>query len=521
MPPPEPALRDMLASLGVGPGGGGEGSEAAAAGGGDRLTGCRVELRGLAARPALNGARGVAGGMGPHGRRWVVMEQPCALRVVAARDANLSAVARPPGAAREADVAALRAALRRAAQAGDAREVSAVANVARHVLDRVSADGDTAANRPTLVAAEALASEALAHWGDAGGLGDALRSSKAQEHLLIKGHRMSILHLLGRLTEAEAASREDIAHARESRDENSLAMMLHSRATALTNRGEYAKAEPLVKEAMELYKRAAERDKAYRHHYLALKDNYATVLQRQGREDEAEPLFREVLRVHRAQLGKAHLTTIGAMNNLALCVKDRAMHRILFLKDRLNSAAQPPPGMEAYLEMITEARRIFMEATRLLEANHPLDGHTASIAANLAGSLASCTADGDEVTRCLRKALAISREHLGPGHSATQAYQGKLANLLLRGGDKAGARAVRKGKDAEAAAGGSAAARECAWCHKTDADSAKFKVCTRCRISAYCSAKCQRQHWKAAHKHECVEWGSGDGVGKLTGARSA
>ena len=107
---------------------------------------------------------------------------------------------------------------------------------------------------------------------------------------------MEILRLLGRLTEAEAASREDIAHARESRDEKDLAMMLSFRATALMNRGKYAKAEPLVKEAMELYKRAAERDKAYRHNYLALKDNYATVLQRQGREDEAEPLFRDTAR---------------------------------------------------------------------------------------------------------------------------------------------------------------------------------------------------------------------------------
>jgi hypothetical protein len=31
----------------------------------------------------------------------------------------------------------------------------------------------------------------------------------------------------------------------------------------------------------------------------------------------------------------------------------------------------------------------------------------------------------------------------------------------------------------------------------------RFKVCARCKIATYCSAECQRNHWKARHKNEC------------------
>ena len=31
------------------------------------------------------------------------------------------------------------------------------------------------------------------------------------------------------------------------------------------------------------------------------------------------------------------------------------------------------------------------------------------------------------------------------------------------------------------------------------------KRCSRCMESCYCSTACQRKHWKAGHKHKCVE----------------
>ena len=43
----------------------------------------------------------------------------------------------------------------------------------------------------------------------------------------------------------------------------------------------------------------------------------------------------------------------------------------------------------------------------------------------------------------------------------------------------------------------------CAFCG--DFDSEKLKKCSGCGNVAYCSIKCQRQHWPA-HKNHCKAW---------------
>ena len=41
----------------------------------------------------------------------------------------------------------------------------------------------------------------------------------------------------------------------------------------------------------------------------------------------------------------------------------------------------------------------------------------------------------------------------------------------------------------------------CEACGQEGAD----KCCSRCKESYYCSIVCQKRHWKAGHKHKCVE----------------
>ncbi len=46
----------------------------------------------------------------------------------------------------------------------------------------------------------------------------------------------------------------------------------------------------------------------------------------------------------------------------------------------------------------------------------------------------------------------------------------------------------------------------CAQCGKAeDTHQIKLKKCSRCQMVRYCSVNCQRIHWLAGHKSECVE----------------
>ena len=44
----------------------------------------------------------------------------------------------------------------------------------------------------------------------------------------------------------------------------------------------------------------------------------------------------------------------------------------------------------------------------------------------------------------------------------------------------------------------------CAGCGTEEPAARPFKKCASCRVTLCCSKKCQKAHWKAAHKRECV-----------------
>lgn len=51
----------------------------------------------------------------------------------------------------------------------------------------------------------------------------------------------------------------------------------------------------------------------------------------------------------------------------------------------------------------------------------------------------------------------------------------------------------------------------CENCRK-EADAEKLKVCSRCRTARYCSAACQKAHWKKTHKARCVPFNEAGGT---------
>jgi len=44
---------------------------------------------------------------------------------------------------------------------------------------------------------------------------------------------------------------------------------------------------------------------------------------------------------------------------------------------------------------------------------------------------------------------------------------------------------------------------KCHACDKVDPTGSEFKRCSRCKVALYCSADCQRNHWKDGHKEDC------------------
>eukprot|EP00232_Nephroselmis_pyriformis_P030586 CAMPEP_0182873194 /NCGR_PEP_ID=MMETSP0034_2-20130328/12180_1 /TAXON_ID=156128 /ORGANISM="Nephroselmis pyriformis, Strain CCMP717" /LENGTH=236 /DNA_ID=CAMNT_0025005829 /DNA_START=12 /DNA_END=718 /DNA_ORIENTATION=+ len=44
----------------------------------------------------------------------------------------------------------------------------------------------------------------------------------------------------------------------------------------------------------------------------------------------------------------------------------------------------------------------------------------------------------------------------------------------------------------------------CMWC-EVQKPKTQLKRCAKCRMAVYCSAECQKKHWKNCHKHECAD----------------
>ena len=45
---------------------------------------------------------------------------------------------------------------------------------------------------------------------------------------------------------------------------------------------------------------------------------------------------------------------------------------------------------------------------------------------------------------------------------------------------------------------------QCSGCGHARRLQEKFRACSRCNVTRYCSKECQKKHWKEGHKKECV-----------------
>jgi len=209
----------------------------------------------------------------------------------------------------------------------------------------------------------------------------------------------------------------------------------------------FTEAEPLAREALEGFRRAAgEEDPST----LAALNNLALLLNSMGDAEQAERLYRQALDAQRRVLGEAHPDTISSKGNLAQLLLDRGSYdeaaplveEVLALRRR-----QLGPNHPDTITSITNAARVAQEQNCLEEAEalyrEAVDGsrrvlgddhpRTLSAISNLA---VLCQQRGrvEEAENLLREAIEQQRRTIPDDDPAAALLLNNLARVLQESG---------------------------------------------------------------------------------------
>ena len=117
--------------------------------------------------------------------------------------------------------------------------------------------------------------------------------------------------------------------------------LLNQTASYLYERGQYAEAEPLYQQAMEIHRTAL----GERHpDYATSLNNLAELYRAMGRHAEAEPLYQQAMEIRRTALGERHPDYATSLNNLAGLYRAMGRHaeaEPLYSSRRWRFAARP------------------------------------------------------------------------------------------------------------------------------------------------------------------------------------
>ena len=186
--------------------------------------------------------------------------------------------------------------------------------------------------------------------------------------------------------------------------------VLNNTALSMAESGDYARAEPLYRQALAIAERQLGPD---RPELATVVNNLANLLYVKGDYAEAEPLCRRALMIDEKALGPDHPGVARDLNNLAALLQAKADYQ----------------GAEALY------RRELAINEKALGPDHP---YVATGLNNLA-LLLQVKGDYAEAEPLFRLALAIREKALGPDHPDVARDLNNLALLLVAKGDYAGA----------------------------------------------------------------------------------
>ncbi|HEX7114147.1 MAG TPA: serine/threonine-protein kinase [Steroidobacter sp.] len=219
-------------------------------------------------------------------------------------------------------------------------------------------------------------------------------------------------HGLGQYARAEPLLRESLEVERRISppDHPRLVPALNNLASAIHYQGRYDEAAALYKEAIAIARRAYGEDHSFIGKFL---DNLATLYDDQGAYEEAAPLYREALRIGVATLGANSPTVALTKRNFAL-------------------------NRHAVGEF-AEAERLLRESVAALEAELGSDHLYTGIATASLGRSVTAAGRPDEGLELLRKGLAVLKKELPAGHWRIHSVQADIAAALGTRGDFAAA----------------------------------------------------------------------------------
>ena len=222
-----------------------------------------------------------------------------------------------------------------------------------------------------------------------------------------------------------------------------LGELLDNTGLAVYRMGDFKKAEPLLRRALEID------EASYGNTHPAIArdlNNLAQLLQTTNRLAEAEPLMRRALEISEASYGQTHPTVAIRLNNLAQLLKitnrfaeaEPLMRRALEIDEASYGRTHPDVAIDlnnlAQLLQATnrlaEAESLIRQALEISEASYGKTHPTVASSLNNLATLLKATNRLAEAEPLLRRALEINKASYGKTHPAVAISLSNLATLL-------------------------------------------------------------------------------------------
>ncbi|MFO0839173.1 MAG: tetratricopeptide repeat protein [Phycisphaerae bacterium] len=267
------------------------------------------------------------------------------------------------------------------------------------------------------------------------------------------GNLAALLRVSGKSEESEALVAKAIRAARVLPEQfQDLAELLQIQADVLTDSGDLKRAEPLIREALDIRRKRLGRQHP---RTLSSMNRLSTLLLNKGDRNGAEALLREALEEWRTRRADDNADVADMLGNFAMLLAQQgefeaaldrlgealALDRSLFGDDdpRVLNALNNLGGIHWYMHDFAGAEPLFREVLerrrRLLGDEHRDVAHGANNLGSLLHKLKRC----DEAEPLLREAVALNRKLLGERHPELANVLDNLGVLLVDKGDPAAA----------------------------------------------------------------------------------
>jgi len=250
---------------------------------------------------------------------------------------------------------------------------------------------------------------------------------------------------LGLLDEAEAMHRETLAAKRRlGAPPSSIALSLNNVGLTLSERGRFADAEPLLREAIALWR---QHDGETADVVAAGLNNLADVLRQQARLAEAVPLLEDAIRIRRQTVGSTHPSLALVVGHLGrvfsqqgeLAKAEPLLREALGIRQRVYGDDHPDTvntrnDLTSLLHDqgdLGGAEPLYRAAVNSLEARLGRDHVDYAVQINNLASVLEDQRRFDEAERLYRDSLDIRQRHYEPAHQSVARAQHNLARVLL------------------------------------------------------------------------------------------